>query len=129
MIKARSYEPRMRADWWLAKAGYFRYMMREVTCIFVGAYAVFTVIGLVRLAQGPEAWAAFLAASASGPGLVFQATTLLIVLYHTVTWFALAPSSMPLHVGKRRVPAAAITGAHYVVFVLITLLVLWLGGR
>ena len=41
--------------WYFRQPRYLRYMSREITSIFVGAYCVLLVVGLHRLANGPEA--------------------------------------------------------------------------
>ena len=42
--------------WWKRNPFFIRYMAREVTAVFVAAYAVVLLVGLVRLAQGEAAF-------------------------------------------------------------------------
>jgi len=127
-MSAQPYRPTMSAGWWLARPSYVRYMLRELTCVFVGAYAGVWIAGLYALAKGHARWFAFLDAMESGVGIVFQIVCLAFVLYHTVTWFSLAPRTMPPTVTASPGRMKAITGAHYAVWAVITVLVLWLGG-
>lgn len=127
-MKPHPYHPTVSPGWWLARPSYFRYMLRELSCVFVGAYTAVLIAGLGALAEGEARWAAFLDGLGSAPGILFQLIALAFVLYHTFTWFALAPRSMPARLGGRPVPAAAITGAHYLVWAAFTLAILWLGG-
>lgn len=127
-MSAQPYRPGMPADWWLVRPSYVRYMLRELTCVFVGAYTGVWIAGLYALARGHAQWFAFLEALESGVGIVFQLVCLAFVLYHTVTWFALAPRTMPPTVTAQPGRARAITGAHYVVWAVITIGILWLGG-
>lgn len=120
--------PEMPTFWWLSRAGYLRYMIRELTCIWVGAWVGMAIVGLVRLRQGPEAWEAFLAAIGSVPGIIFQIVALLFVLYHTASWFRLAPSTMPIWIGETRVPSGWIELAHYAAWILASLVILYLVG-
>jgi fumarate reductase subunit C len=103
-------------------------MAREVTCIFIAIYTTILVVGVVRLAQGRAAYDAFLAALASPASIVFHLLALGFALYHSVTWFNLAPKALPIHVGDKTVPPAAIAIAHYVAFVAIAIIVLVLAG-
>ncbi len=48
--------------WWLEKPEYTLYMLRELTSVFVGGYAVVMLVGLRRLSEGQAAYEAFLAA-------------------------------------------------------------------
>jgi fumarate reductase subunit C len=117
-----------RTRWFFRHPRYMRYMAREVTCIFIAIYTTILVVGVVRLAQGREAYEAFLAALTSPASIVFHLLALAFALYHSVTWFNLAPKAMPLHVGEKTVAPGAIAGAHYVVFILISIVVLMLAG-
>ena len=49
-----------RSWWWLNRRNYISYMMREVTCVFIGAYSTVLVFGLMRLSQGQVAYEGFL---------------------------------------------------------------------
>lgn len=126
---ARPYVQTPSRAWWLSRPSYRRYMLRELTCVWIGAYVVALVVGLVRLFQGAAAWEAYLHALRSVPGLVFQATALAFVLYHAVTWFALAPSTMPIWRNGKRMPPAWIHAAHYLVWIVISTGVLWSASR
>jgi fumarate reductase subunit C len=122
------YKPRLPNDWWLRHPGYLRYMLREMTCIPIGLFVAVLIIGLLRLGQGPDAWNAFLATLASPPGVVLQGIALAFATYHSITWFALAPRTMPLQIGARHVPGAWIAGAHYLAWAVISLVVLFAVG-
>ena len=98
--------------WWRRDAYFIRYMAREVTAVFVAAYAAVLLVGLVRLGQGEAAFNAWLQALKSPLSLLFHLILLATFIYHTWSWFRIMPKTMPLiFVGTRRVPAAAITGA------------------
>src|SRR3546814_477272 len=103
-------------------------MLRELTCIPIGAFAVLLIFALLRLGQGAEAWQAFLAALATPLALAWQLLALVFALYHSVTWFALAPRTMPLQIGARRVPAGWIAAAHYLLWVALSAIILLLSG-
>ena len=46
--------------WWLEKRAYFNFIIRELTCVFVGIFAVLTLFQIRALAIGPDAYAAFI---------------------------------------------------------------------
>jgi fumarate reductase subunit C len=121
---SQPYRPTLPGDWWLQHPGYLRYMLRELTCVAIGAYAGLLIVGLLRLGQGPEAWDAFRLAIGSGPGVALQLIAWLFAIYHSVSWFALAPRTMPLQIGARRVPGGWIAGAHYLAWAVISLVLL-----
>jgi len=115
-------------SWFFRHPRYLRYMAREVTCIFVGAYCVLLVIALQRLAAGPEAWAGFLQGLRSADSIVFHILALTAALYHAGTWFNATQKAMPLQVGEDFVPGNVISGAHYVVWVVLSLAILFFAG-
>jgi len=118
--------PRML--WFLRHPRYMRYMAREFSCLFIGAYTLMLVVGLKRLAEGPDAWAGFLAALGSPGAIVFHLFALAFSAYHSITWFRLTPKAMPVQLGDKFVADRVISGAHYAAWGLVSLVVLWLAG-
>ena len=116
------------SSWFLRQPRYLRYMAREVTCVFIGAYAVMLVIALARLAEGREAYEGFLRALGSPAGIAFQIVVLAFALYHTVSWFSVTPKAMPIQHGEAFIPGGVIIGAHYAGWVAISVIVLVLAG-
>jgi fumarate reductase subunit C len=117
-----------RMAWVLRHPRYMRYMARELSCLFIGAYTLLLVVGLKRLSEGPAAYEAFLQALASPLGVVFHIVALAFAAYHSITWFKLTPKAMPLLIGERFVPDAVIAGAHYAAWIVVSLAVLALAG-
>ena len=122
--------PMPKTSWYLANAGYRRYMLREVTCILVGVYCALLIWALAALASGsPDRWAAFLCAQQNTAMAVFHAAALIYYLvYMTFDWFKLAPKAMPLQLGETKLPGGYVIIGHYVAWVVVTLFVFWLAG-
>lgn len=112
--------------WWLKQGRYRTYMIRELTCIFIGAYSIVIVVGLMRLSQGRAEYDAFLDALHRPLWITFHLLAILFALFHTVTWFGVAPKAMPLQIGEIRVPGAAIIMAHYAGWIVVSVAVLFL---
>lgn len=128
MNAMRPYEQKLPLTWWLRHPNYVRYMLRELTCVWIGAYIATLVVGLYRLRQGPEQWQAWWQALGSIPGIVFQVMAMIFALYHTISWFALAPSTMPIWRGENQVPEGWVHAAHYLVWVVVSIFVIWIAG-
>jgi fumarate reductase subunit C len=110
-VSGRSVYVRPMGRWWRRDPFFARYMAREATAVFVAAYAAILLVGVLRLAQGRVAFEAWVGALASPLSLALHAVLLAAFAYHTFSWFAIMPKTMPpLVVSGRRVPAAAITG-------------------
>jgi fumarate reductase subunit C len=117
-----------KTHWFLRQPRYLRYMAREVTCVFIGAYAVFMLVALARLAEGREAYEGFLRELATPAGIAFQLVILVFALYHTTSWFNVTPKAMPVQLGERFVPGWIIVAAHYAVWIVVSLVILALAG-
>jgi fumarate reductase subunit C len=117
--------PVSRAGWWLSQPRYFRYMLRELSSLFIGGYMLILTVGLLRLSQGPAAYEAFLHNWLGPAGVSYAVFTLIFALYHTYTWFQVTPKAMPIVLAGKRVPGFIIVAAHWAGFALVST-VLWL---
>jgi fumarate reductase subunit C len=97
--------------WWRRDPFFLRYMAREATSIFVVAYALILLAGLIRLSQGEEAFGDWLDGLASPASVAFHVLLFAVFAYHTWSWFRIMPKTMPpVLVAGRRLSACAITG-------------------
>ena len=117
--------PVSRTGWWLAQPRYVRYMLREISSLFIGGYMLIMITGLYRLSQGPQEYAAFLTALLGPAGLAYALVTLVFAAYHTYTWFIVTPKAMPLVIAGKRVPGPLIVAAHWLGFAVVSV-ALWL---
>ena len=113
MAGLKLYRRPMSFWWWLARPAYFSFIVRELSCLFVGAFAVVTLLQIRAVGDGPQAYAAFAAMLGSPAFIAFSAAAFLLVVFHAVTWFRAVPTTIVLRVGEQRVPAGVIAGAHY----------------
>lgn len=121
---ARPAPPYVRpmGGWWRRDPFFVRYMWREATAIVVALYAGELLFGLLRLAQGEAAWNGWIDALRSPWSIGLHALMLAAMVYHTVSWFAIMPKTMPmLFVGGRRLQARTITRAGLAAAVLASL--------
>ena len=117
-----------RFSWFFRQPRYMRYMAREVTCVFIGAYAVVLLVALKRLSEGRQAYEAFLQALTSPASVVFHVVVLAFALYHTTSWFNVTPKAMPIQAGEDFLPGWVIVGAHYAAWLLVSGALLFLAG-
>lgn len=114
--------------WYFKHPRYLRYMSREVTCVFIGAFALLLLYVLERLSQGQAAYESFLAAL-TGP---WSALGLLIVLafamHNATSWFNVTPKALPVQIGEEFLPGKYIVGAHYAVWAMVSLVILFFAG-
>ena len=109
----RWYRRRVSVWWWLQNRSYTRFVLRELTSVFVAFFAVVYLWQLRALVQGPEAYAHFLARLGTPLFLALHSVAFLFVLFHAVTWFNLAPKAIVLRLGGKRVPDWVVVGLNY----------------
>ena len=114
-----------KTRWWLKQPRYIRYMMREISALFIGVYVLVLIAGLLQLSRGEATYSAYLAAVEGPAGLSFGFIAWLFAIYHSYTWFQVTPKAMPLMVGGNRIPGAIIIAAHWFGFAVASA-VLWL---
>lgn len=114
-----------KTGWWLRQPRYIRYMMREITALFIGIYVLVLIVGLFQLSRGEAAYEAFLGFAAGPAGLVFAVIAMVFAIYHSYTWFQVTPQAMPLMFRGKRVPGAFIIAAHWLGFLVVSA-ALWL---
>jgi fumarate reductase subunit C len=127
-MSRKPYMREMTYRWIFRHPRYLRYMAREFSCVFIGAWTLMMVWGLVQLVQGPAAWGMFLDFLMSPASIVFHVVALGFAVYHSFTWFNLAPKALPLQIGEEFVPEVAIAGAHFAAWAVLSLGVLFLAG-
>ena len=81
---------------------------------------------LHALGEGPEAYAHFMARLKSPLFLALHGVTFLFVLFHSITWFNLAPTAMVVRLRGKRVPDFVIAGLNYLVWLVASAAVAWL---
>jgi fumarate reductase subunit C len=119
--KSKEYIRPMPSNWWLKRRSYFLFMVRELTCVFVGGYALFLVILASRLGD-QKAFGELLV----NPWVIaLQVISLPMVLYHTVTWLNLTPQVLVVWRGETRVNPVLIAGVHYLAWIVVSVVVLW----
>jgi fumarate reductase subunit C len=119
----------MSVWWWLKDRAYTKFVLREMTSVFVAFFAMLYLWQLRAVAEGPDAYARFMARLKTPPFLILDAVALLFVLFHTITWFNLTPTAMVVRVKGKRVPDRIVAGSNYVVWVIVSGVVAWIFTR
>jgi fumarate reductase subunit C len=108
----RWYRRPVSVFWWLEKRSYVVFVLRELTSVFVAIVAVMALLQIRAILAGPGAHARFLARLVSPPVAGLLVVALVALVFHSVTWFRLAPRAMPLRLHGRRVPDTLVVGAN-----------------
>ena len=117
-----------RTGWYLKHPRYMRYMSREVTCIFIGAFALLMLCAVERLSAGKEAYDSFMAAIQGPWGFLGLLMVLIFAVHNATSWFNVTPKAMPVQIGEEFLAGKYIVGAHYAVWILASLVVVLFAG-
>jgi fumarate reductase subunit C len=90
--------------WWIRTAPFRRFVIRELTSVFVGLFSVVLLLFLLALSRGEQAYQGFLDWLEQPGTVVLHVITLAAVLYHTVTSIQLASQIQEVRLGGRTVP-------------------------
>ncbi len=113
------------AGWWRKNPWFVRYMVREGSALFLAAYALVLLAGLACLVQGEAAFNAWRAVLATPVSVGLHLVAVVLVAYHSVTWFQVMPKTAPrLPFDPRRITWAG-WAATMAVSVMAVALVAW----
>lgn len=122
----RWYRERVSTYWWTRKWSHFKFILRELTSLAV-AYFVLLVICLLRaVGDGQESYNAMQEWLATPVAIVVNLIAFCLILFHTITWFNLAPRAMPVRVGGKRLADWMVAAPNYVAWLVISAIVAWI---
>jgi fumarate reductase subunit C len=122
----RWYRPRVSTYWWLGNWPYSKFILRELSSICVAWTVVLMLLLIAALAHGPGAYADFLDTMRNPWLVIWNVISLGFVLFHTVTWFNLAPHALAVRLRGKRVPNLLISGPHYLLWLALSAGLAWL---
>ena len=112
----RWYRRRVSTWWWLGRWPYSKFILRELTSVFVAAGVVLMLLEIRALRAGPRAYETLQAFLLRPYVIAFNLLALAFVLFHSITWFNLAPRAMAVRLGGKRVPDLLIAVPNYLVW-------------
>ena len=112
--------------WWLRKRSYFAFILREISSLFVAWSVVYLLLLVYAAGQGATEYSLFLDWSRQPWVLLVNVCSLLLVVFHAITWFNLAPQAMVVRLGHKHVPGSLIALSNYAAWVVVSAIVAWL---
>ncbi|PYT11851.1 MAG: fumarate reductase subunit C [Acidobacteria bacterium] len=120
------YRTRMSTYWWLGRWPYLKFILRELSSVFVAWFVIMTLLQIDALRRGPADYMEFQEWLRNPVVIALNIISFFFVIFHAVTWFNLAPKAMAIRAGGKRVPAVLIAGPNYIAWVAISAAVAWL---
>jgi len=121
----RWYRSRVSTWWWLARWPYLKFILREISSVFVAWFVVVLLLQIHALSRGPQAYAEFERWLQNSAVVLLNAVALVFVVFHAVTWFNLAPRAIAVRFRGKRVPSFLIAGSNYAAWAIISLVIGW----
>jgi fumarate reductase subunit C len=122
----RWYRKRVSTYWWLQRWEYLRFVLREISSVFIAIFVVETLFQIYALSRGPEAYAIFLSVLKNPFIFALNIISFLFVVFHSITWFNLSARAMSIRVGGKKVPGFMISGPNFVAWFVISGFIAWL---
>jgi len=113
-------------SWWLRKATYFQFMIRELTSLAVLAYTGLMIWALLSSSSDAADFPEFFDFLTGPLSVWLHMIVLALALFHTGTWIALTPKVLVLWRDDERVEPDVIAGANATLFLVISGAVWWL---
>src|SRR5438105_2243744 len=93
----RWLRPHMSTYWWLGRWAYVKFILRELSSIFVAWFVVYLLLLLRAVARGETSYRAFIDLSANPVMLTVNVIAFFFITFHALTWFAVAPQAIVAH--------------------------------
>jgi fumarate reductase subunit C len=122
----RWYRPRVSVYWWLGHWRYMKFVLRELTSVFVAIVVAITLLQLRALRSGPDAYARFQHRLQTPALIALSVISLFFVVFHTITWFNLTPRAMVIRLRGKRLPDFLVAAPNYAVWIALSGAIAWL---
>lgn len=122
----RWYRPPISTYWWLGKWAYVKFILRELSSLAVAWTVALMLYQATSLLRGPESYSSFEQQMSSPVMIAINVIAFAFLLFHSITWFNLAPKAMAVRVGGRRLPGILISGPQYVAWIAVSAIVFYI---
>jgi fumarate reductase subunit C len=122
----RWYRPRVSVYWWLGQWRYMKFILRELSSVFVAVVVAMILLQLRALRSGPEAYARLQHWLQIPVVIALSVITLFFVVFHAITWFNLTPRAMVIRWRGKRLPDFLLTAPNYAAWIVVSGAVAWL---
>jgi fumarate reductase subunit C len=115
--------------WWLGHWRYLKFILRELSSVFVAWFVVLTLLELHALEAGPEAYTGFEHWLRTPAAIALNALSFVFVIFHAVTWFNLSPRAIAIRFQGKRLPDFLVAAPNYALWLLVSAAIAWVVVR
>lgn len=122
----KMYKRRMNIFWWSKRWIHMKFIARELTSVCVAVYVIVLLYYVRAAMQEKEVFESFTAILQS-PIIVLAHMVLLGgLVFHSITWFNLAPKAMVIKIGDKNIPGVVIALMNYGGWAVVSIAIGWL---
>jgi fumarate reductase subunit C len=122
-FQQQAYRPEMSAYWYFDRWPYLKFMLREVSSIFVAWFAVVILLQLNAVISGAPAYGNFQRWMATPPVFIVNVISFVFVCFHAITWFMLVPRVMARQLLQRPTPDIVSAAPNFGIWLVASLIV------
>ena len=122
---SETYKKKMPILWWTKRASYLHFITRELTSLAVAYFSIILLFLIRSISQGEASYHQFMLSMKSPIMMLLSTIALFGLIFHSVTWFNLAPKAIVVKVGKHRVPDILIMLSNYIGWLVISVIIGW----
>jgi fumarate reductase subunit C len=106
--------------WWAGQWRYLKFILRELSSVFVALTVIMTLFELSALRNGPDAYAHLQRALKMPVIVAVTVISLFFLVFHTITWFNLTPRALPIRLRGKRVPEWLVAAPNYAAWIVVS---------
>ena len=122
----RWYRPHVSVYWWLGDSRYLKFILREISSVFVAWFVILTLAQLWALRNGPASYGRFEHWLQNPMVIAINAISFFFVVFHAVTWFNLAPKAMTVRFRGKRLPDIMLSAPNYAMWAVVSGAIAWI---
>jgi fumarate reductase subunit C len=123
---SRTFRARVSTYWWLRNWSYLRFILRELSSVFIAWFVILTLLQISALKHGPGEYVEFQQWLRRPMVVALNMLSFCFIVFHAVTWFNLAPKAMVIRMRGKRVPGSLIAAPNYVAWLVASAAIAWL---
>lgn len=124
-FRPRWYRAQVSTWWWMGRWSYLKFILREISSVFVAWFVAELLLALSALSGGPRDYVEFQDFLRNPLVVATNIVGLLFVIFHAVTWLNLAPKAMAVRVRGKRIPDLWIAGPNFLAWAAVSAIVAW----
>ncbi len=121
--QTREYVRPIPATWWLKNPAYTKFILRELSSVFIAGYCIFLMVLLYKSSDS-QAFASFYEGLKSPVSVVLHLVVLGFALFNSITAMNAAPRIVTVFRGDEKVPDHLIAGGHYLMWLAMSVILI-----